>query len=92
MLTKRCVWDLDHEPKGAKCPSAEWSKSPETPLGQHSTVIDPSDFIANQFCYSSSWPLRICEHCYYCTIDHRCEHTHDYKPRGHAIYQYCALP
>ena len=41
MPTKRCIRDLDHEAQGAKRPSAEWSKSPYTPIGQHLTIIYP---------------------------------------------------
>ena len=33
---------MRHE--GAKRPSAEWSKSSETPIGQHLSVIDPNDW------------------------------------------------
>ena len=40
--------------EGAKRPSAEWSKSPETPTGWHLTIAGPSDWVVNQFYCSSS--------------------------------------
>ena len=40
--------------------STERSKSPETLTGQHLTVIGPTDWAANQLCYSSSQHLHIC--------------------------------
>ena len=46
---------MRHE--GTKRPSAEWSKSSETPIGQHLSVIDlkclGKELAANQFTYSS---------------------------------------
>lgn len=41
--------------KGVKRPSAEWPQSPETPVGQHLTITNLTDWVESHFCCPSSW-------------------------------------
>ena len=68
-----CLWHLDHKLVGAKQPSAEWSKLPETSIVWHLIIIDPTDWVAIQFFCSYSQHLYIFGKLQFCDIDHGCE-------------------
>ena len=60
------------------CRSAEWSKSLETASSCHLAIMEPSNWIANQFC-SSPWPAG---YIYVAAVKMGVNTGHRYRPRA----------